>query len=72
MRNLRRLTYAANRMQAWEDWRALADEAAQMGYAYTAPDANATTRQIDKAIGELRQTLQAADPAWSFTLPSAR
>ena len=75
MRNLMRLTYAANKQQAWEDWDAIAQEAENMGkfglVCGLEPAADATLKQIDKAIGLIRSALQSSDPNWTFVLPSA-
>jgi hypothetical protein len=76
MRNLARLTYAANKAQAWEDWKALAIEAEKMGKFGLAsglePSANASIKKIDIAISLLRSILESSDPNWRFVLPSAR
>ena len=76
MRNLMRLTYAANKAQAWQDWDAIAAEAEGMGkFGLTCalePARAASVRQIDKAIGLLKSALQSSDPTWAFVLPSAR
>ena len=76
MRNLMRLTYAANKAQAWEDWEAIAQEAESRGkfglVCGLEPGPNATTKQIDRAIGLVRSALEAHDPGWTYTLPSAQ
>lgn len=76
MRNLARLTYAANNAQAWADWDALAQEAEDMGkfglVCGLEPEPNSSTKKIDKAIALLRSALQSSDPNFEFTLPSAR
>ena len=63
MRNLRRLTNAANRMQAWEDWRKLVMQAVAVGVFKSkiemlAPAQNAGWRQIDGKIGLLRREIE--------------
>ena len=64
MRNLSRLTYAANRTQAWADWDSIAQQAEENGkfglVCGLEPPSNATTRQIDKAISLLRSALQSS------------
>ena len=61
VRNLARLTNAANRMQAREDWARLAEKARTAGYAELVerlcPPADAGWRRIDAAIAELRAAL---------------
>jgi len=76
MHNLMRLTYAANKAQAWEDWDAMANEAEKMGrFGLTCglePAPNASIKTIDKAISIIRSELKSSDPNWHFVLPSAR
>ena len=76
MRNLARLTYAANKAQAWADWDALVIEAENMGkfglVCGLEPDSSASIKHIDKAISLLRSALQSSDSEWTFVLPSAR
>jgi len=76
MRNLMRLTYAANKAQAWEDWEALAIEAENKGkfglVCALEPAPNASIKKIDAAISLLRSALESSDPNWTFVLPSAR
>ncbi len=61
MRNLARLTNAANRIEAWRDWQKLAQEAADAGRADVvsmyAPREDAGWRMIDRRIAALRKAL---------------
>ena len=76
MRNLMRLTYAANKAQAWEDWKALATEAENKGkfglVCALEPAPKSSTKKIDAAITLLHSALESSDPAWTFVLPSAK
>ena len=76
MRNLMRITYAANKAQAWEDWNAIAQEAENRGkfglVCSLEPAPNASTKEIDKAISLVRTALEFSNPDWTFVLPSAR
>jgi len=56
MRNLTRLTNAANRLEAWRDWKSLEAEAIANGIdpAPYRPSTDAGWRKIDRAIARLR------------------
>jgi len=61
-RNLARLTNAANRIQAWHDWNALAEKARKIGLSdatieQLAPPAGAGWRKIDRHIAKLRDAI---------------
>jgi hypothetical protein len=63
MRNLARISNYYNRLEAWRDWRLLAQEVAGDGYPelvekYRPPE-DAGWRKIDKAIVALRKEWQA-------------
>ena len=64
-RNLRRLTYAANTIQAREDWRKLADFAEARGHVdlveQFTPPAYAGWKRIDRCIARLREALRGRD-----------
>lgn len=61
MRNLARLTNAANRIQARKDWDELEKQASAIGLVYVAyglrPASNAGWRKIDNQIAKLRQAI---------------
>lgn len=62
MRNLARMTNYWNRVEAWKDWNALAEQARQRGHGDLVdqfqPPANAGWRKIDKAIAKLREAME--------------
>jgi hypothetical protein len=64
VRNLARLTNAANRIEARRDWNALADKAKAAGLDADVnrlqPPPTAGWRTIDKRIARLRERLQEA------------
>jgi len=72
MRNLMRLTYAANKAQAWKDWDTLANEAENKGkfglVCGLEPAPNASIKKIDSAISLLRSALESSEPTRTFGL----
>lgn len=63
MRNLARLSNAANRLEAQKDWERMVARARAVGLdpkPYT-PDASAGWRTIDRAIAKLRPLIEAEE-----------
>jgi hypothetical protein len=62
MRNLARLTNAANRIEAWRDWQRMVEQAEAAGHADLIkryqPLQDAGWRMIDKAIAHVRDGLK--------------
>ena len=63
MRNFARLNNAANRLQAWEDWRNIAAYARLLGIddetiAAIAPKKGDGWRKVDRCIAALRAKLE--------------
>lgn len=65
MRNLARLTNAANRIEAWNDWHKIAYQAMGAGrrdlVTKHQPPGNAGWRKIDKCIAALRADLESSE-----------
>lgn len=59
MRNLKRITYNVNKIQAWIDWSRISFNASLRGYDFTSliPSKNASIFQIDKRIKALRHAI---------------
>jgi N-acetylglucosamine kinase-like BadF-type ATPase len=65
MRNLARLTNAANNLDSWRDWNALVQVAKQQGLteqqiAEVAPKVTDKWRKVDKCIAALRELIIAS------------
>lgn len=75
MRNLSRLTNAAQRSAAWEDWRWLTKYAETLNIAWrdyvSSPPENATAHTIDDRIRALKARIRITHPGEDLTLPSA-